>query len=90
MLCQTAGAMRIWDVSRATFKGLDKSVRRVVAELNSLVLDRQPGRSCGRSAESNLEATCSFEGICRARSSVARDLSVAIESQSFTTRLQAV
>ena len=70
------GAERSWEVRRDTFNGLDREVSSVVAETRSLRIVRYSKLEKGTLLLCYLETSCSSDEIWRARSRVAKDLSV--------------
>ena len=85
--CHIEGAERSWEVRRDTFNGLDREVSSVVAEPRSLKVVRYSESEKGTLLLGYLETSCSSDEFWRARSRVAKDLSVDMTAVTSLLRL---
>lgn len=84
--CHIGSAESNWEVRRVTFDGFNKRVSSVVAEPRSLGMVRY-GRLEKVSVVCYLETSCSSDELWRARSKVAKDLSVYMAATTPLWRL---
>ena len=86
--CHIEGAERSWEVRRDTFNGLDREVSSVVAEPRSLKVVRYSELEKGITLSLGYrETSCSSDEFWRARSKVAKDLSVDMTAVTSLLRL---